>query len=79
MKKLINKYQISKYKCFINGLIFASIALIAITLCILRISNHSMNKIEIILPFCIAITSISMGCVSMFHNNISANKKLKNT
>lgn len=79
MKKLINKYQISKFKCFINGLLFAIIALIAIALCILGISNHSINKIEILLPFCIAITSISMGCVSMFHNNISANKKLKNT
>lgn len=78
MKKLINRYQISKFKCFINGLLFAIIALIAIRLCMIEIWDRNINKADILIPFIIAVVSIVMGFISMFHTNIPA-KKIKHS
>jgi hypothetical protein len=68
MKKIVYRYQISKFKRFTNGLIFALIALIALSLCIVDITDHTVVNTEIIFPFSIAILSMAMGFVSMFRN-----------
>jgi len=69
MKKIVYKYQISKFRRFTTGLLFAGITMIALILCIVNISDPSVGKTEVILPFIIAIASIIMGSFSMFRDN----------
>lgn len=69
MKKIFNKYKISKFKRFTNGLLFAVISTIALLLCITDLSQQSTSQVEIILPFTIAIISMFLGLFSMFRNN----------
>lgn len=69
MKKIVYKYQVSKYRRFTNGLLFASITLAALVLCLIDIFDHSIDKADIILPFCIAIISMTLGFISMFGDN----------
>jgi len=76
MKRIVHKYQISKFKRFMNGLLFAIISTIALTLCLTIISDHASSLIDIIFPFGVAMISMLMGFVSMFHEN---ENKRKNT
>lgn len=69
MKKIVYRYRFSKYKRFTNGLLFAVIAMIALYLCISDINNQSVSRLDILLPFVIAIISMAMGFLTMFHNN----------
>lgn len=78
MKKFIQKYRFSKYKRFTSGLLFAVIALIALYLCICDIYNQVVSGGEIILPFVVAILSMSLGFLAMFHKNGTLNEVYKN-
>ena len=49
MKNIVYKYRISKFKRFTSGLLFAIIAIIALILCLVDISNNSTKQVEIIL------------------------------
>jgi hypothetical protein len=75
MKRIVYRYRISKFKPFTNGLLFAIITIIALALCLADISDHTAEA-EIILPFGIAILSMSMGIVSMFHNSEIPKEKI---
>lgn len=75
MRRMVKKYKISKFKCFMNGMIFASISLISLILCMSEITVYSAEPSEVILPFFIAIISMLLGLFSMFYNkNISKEK-----
>lgn len=75
MRRMVKKYKISKFKCFMNGMIFASISLISLILCVSEITVYSAEPSEVILPFFIAIISMLLGLFSMFYNkNISKEK-----
>jgi hypothetical protein len=65
MKRLVYKYRTNKFKRFTEGLLFAVITMIALSLCLTAILNHTAQE-EIILPFCMAIISMLMGIVAMF-------------
>lgn len=65
MKRIVNKYRISKFKRFSQGLLFAVIATIALSFCLADISARAAQE-EIIIPFSIAIISMLLGFVSMF-------------
>ncbi len=69
MKKIVCKYKISKFKRFMNGLMFAIISIIALSLCIRGISNTTASQSEIMLSFLTGIISLLMGFISMFHEN----------
>jgi len=76
LKKIVYKYRISKFKRFTNGLLFAIIAVIALTLCLVDMSSNSTEQVEIILPFVIAIVSMSLGLLSMFGNKEVPKEKI---
>lgn len=76
MKNIVYKYRISKFKRFTSGLLFAIIAIIALILCLVDISNNSTKQVEIILPFVIAIISMTLGLLSMFGNNEIPKEKI---
>jgi uncharacterized membrane protein YtjA (UPF0391 family) len=67
MKRMVYRYRFSKFRCFLNGLIFAVISMIALLLCLSDISKAAGS--EVILPFFIAIISMLLGIVSMFRDN----------
>lgn len=69
MRRMVKKYKFSKFKCFLNGLIFASISLISLLLCMSEITVYSAEPAEVIPPFFIAIISMLLGLFSMFYNN----------
>ncbi|MGB4659666.1 MAG: hypothetical protein WBI07_10820 [Mobilitalea sp.] len=69
MKKIVKRYQISKFNRFTNGLIFAVIAIIALSLCLIDIVNNNSSQTAVILPFGIAIISMLFGFYAMFRNN----------
>lgn len=71
MKRIIFRYQLSKFRRFVNGLLFAVIALIALGLCEIGISANQDQPV-IFLYFAIAILSMTMGFISMFHEKKKA-------
>lgn len=75
MKKFVYKYQTSKFKRFVNGLLFALITCGALILCLIHIYYQNATKSELVLPFIIAIISIIMGFFTMFHTNDRLAKK----
>ncbi len=77
MKKIVKKYQISKFRCFLNGLTFAMITVIALVLCLININGHTEVKGEVLLPFVIAIISMLMGFITMFRSNGLLKGKVK--
>jgi len=75
MKKMVKRYRISKFNKFVNGLIFALIALSAIALCLMDIINNNSSQTAIFLPFGIAVISMLFGLYTMFRtNNVSKEK-----
>jgi len=68
MKKMVNRYKISKFKRFMNGMIFALISIIALILCMSDISRYTATQSEVILPFFIAIVSMLMGLFTTLHD-----------
>ncbi len=76
MKKMVNRYKISKFKCFMNGLIFALISIAALLLCLSGLSDYAASGSEVILPFFIAIASMLLGMVSMFRSKEIRKEKI---
>ena len=68
MRKFINKYRVSKYNRFLNGMIFALITVVALIMCLAGMTEQSQISADTILAFAIAIISILMGMFSMFRN-----------
>lgn len=66
MGKIVRKYRISKFKRFLNGLLFALISGAALWLCISEKSDYPGARAEIIVPFLVAVISIILGFVTMF-------------
>ncbi|HBI72207.1 MAG TPA: hypothetical protein DDY59_03345 [Lachnospiraceae bacterium] len=69
MKRMIQKYRFSKYKRFTNGLLFAVISMTALYLCISDIYNKTASSFEIMFPFVVALISMFLGFLTMFHSN----------
>jgi predicted tellurium resistance membrane protein TerC len=59
-----------------NGLLFAVIAMIALTLCINEIFNPTLSQTALILPFGIAVVSVMLGLISMFHTGEASKEKI---
>ena len=76
MKKMVNRYKISKFKCFMNGLIFAVISIVALPLCLSGLSDYAASGSAVILPFFIAIISLLLGLVSMFRSKEIRKEKI---
>ena len=74
MKRMVYRYRFSKFKCFLNGLIFAVISIAALLLCLSDIASSTDR--EVILPFFIAIISMLLGLVSMFHDTGMRKEKI---
>lgn len=66
MKKMVNRYKISKFKRFMNGLIFGIISVITLLLCLSSITVYRSTDTNVILWFFISICSMLMGLFSMF-------------
>lgn len=66
MKEIMKKYRISKFRCFMNGMAFALITVLALSLCLLNISRGTGMNSAILLPFFTAIISIILGVITMF-------------
>ncbi len=66
MKKMVNKYRISKFHRFMNGLVFGIISVIALLLCLSSISGYKSTDATVILWFLISICSMLLGLFSMF-------------
>lgn len=70
MKKIVRRYRISKFKCFMNGLTFALLSVAALTLCLTNMNNLQDTKAAVILPFFIAVLSIVLGFVTMLRTGL---------
>jgi len=68
MKRIISKYRSSKFKRFANGLLFAAISAMALALCKLGII-YNQELIIVLMHFCLAILSMTLGFVSMFYES----------
>lgn len=66
MRILYSKYRSSKFKCFLNGLMFAILSLVAMFLCVNFLMDKTATRLEILLPFGLSIISMLLGFVSMF-------------
>ncbi len=66
MKKMVNRYKISKFKRFLNGLVFGIISVIALLLCLSSITVYRSTDANVILWFFLSIFSMLMGLFSMF-------------
>ena len=67
MKKYVERYRISKFRRFTQGLLFAVISATALILCLTVIYAEYDAQLLISFTFAIAIISLLMGLVSMFH------------
>ncbi|TAH65617.1 MAG: hypothetical protein EWM47_11080 [Anaerolineaceae bacterium] len=69
MRNFIYKYRSSKFKCFLNGLVFAILSVIAMFLCINILMDKTASRFEVLFPFCFSIISMLLGFISMFKAN----------
>lgn len=69
MRKIVKRYRFSKFKRFMNGLLFAIISIISLILCITDLADQTATSMEIMLPFIIAILSLLLGFVTMFRQS----------
>lgn len=67
MKKIIHKYRISKFKRFINGLLFAIISIVSLIQCMFHIEQPAPSQTSLLMTFLIATISMILGLYSMFH------------
>lgn len=74
MKKIVYKYQISKFKRFVSGLLFAIISIIALSFCLFDFNGRTNSQSRMFLFFVIAMISMLMGLVSMFRKELPKEK-----
>ncbi len=72
MKKMVNRYKISKFNRFMNGLVFGIISVIALLLCLSSITVYQSAGTGGILWFFISICSMLMGLFCMFKTKESS-------
>ncbi|HHX11644.1 MAG TPA: hypothetical protein GX731_02395 [Clostridiales bacterium] len=72
MKAMVYKYQISKFNSFVNGLFFAIITMVTLTLCLLFIYHGVDTNYPIYMLFITALFSLIMGFLSMFKKSRKA-------
>jgi hypothetical protein len=53
-----------------NGLTFALLSVIALTLCLANIYSQPDTKAAVVLPFFAAVASIIMGLITMFRTGL---------
>lgn len=68
MRKMVHKYRLSKFRCFVSGLLFALISMIALILCLVYIYTRADALIQISLTFGVASISLLLGLLSIFGN-----------
>lgn len=78
MKNFIHRYRMSKYRCFAGGLLFAVISATALIFCLSYADFQPDAQVKITLCFVIAISSLLMGLIYMFRNNVENQKKNMN-
>lgn len=66
MKAMVYKYQISKFKSFVNGLFFAIITIVTLSLCLIFMYDGVDTNYPIYILFITALFSLVMGFRSMF-------------
>lgn len=66
MKTYINKYKFSKYRSFVNGLLFAIVAIVALILCVMSLKDSATSIYVVLFHFSITLLSILMGFIAMF-------------
>ncbi len=76
MKMIVHKYRISKFKRFANGLLFAVISAVSLTLCLTDIYNTTAVQTEIMLPFGVGILSMLIGFFTMFRTGNVPKEKI---
>ena len=76
MKKIRDKYMISKFKRVLNGLLFAAITIVSISLCISKLSSSLVITTDIIFPFSTGIVSLLLGFIAMFYDFDPKKQKL---
>ncbi len=77
MKRMVNRYKISKFKRCMNGMIFGLISIIALILCMSDISQYSTMESKVILPFFIAIVSMLLGLFTMLRDQKRPKEKIQ--
>lgn len=66
MKRFIFNHSLGKFNRFMKGFIFAIFSTVALLLCVFYMKDNDASKFKIIIPFCIALVSMSLGFISMF-------------
>ncbi|NLZ83627.1 MAG: hypothetical protein GX915_08180 [Clostridiales bacterium] len=69
MRTMVSKYRISKFKNFVNGLFFAIITIVTLSLCLLFLKAGATSNYQVYLLFITALFSLIMGFRSMFKKN----------
>lgn len=65
MRKILHKYRLSKFKCFVNGLLYAIISMVALILCLTYIFTQADAQVKISLTFGTACISLLLGLLSI--------------
>lgn len=63
------RYRSSKFKCFLNGLVFALLSIIAMLLCINFLMDQTATRLDVLFPFVLSVISMLLGFISMFRTN----------
>lgn len=69
MRSLMYRYRSSKFKCFLNGLVFALLSIIAMLLCINFLMDQTATRLDVLFPFVLSVISMLLGFISMFRTN----------
>ncbi len=77
MRRMVYRYRISKFKRFMNGMVFGLISIIALLLCMSDISSYSTMRSDVILPFFVAIVSMLLGLFSMLRDQTRPKEKIQ--
>ncbi len=75
MGRIVKRYRFSRYNRFLNGLLFAMVASVALWLCVTGISEYPNSRLEILLPFIVAVISMILGFVTMVRQPEAAKGK----
>lgn len=68
MKKVVRQLKESKFKRFVNGLLFAIISMISILLCMVNITDQNTPATHGVFLFIITIISMAFGFYFMFRD-----------
>lgn len=69
MRNFMYKYRSNKFRCFLNGLIFALLSIIAMYLCVNFLMDKTATRLDVLFPFILSVISMLLGFISMFRIN----------